>query len=131
VENRPVVLALVTPGDMPIPMVVGTDTVTDAIIRLAGGRSAAEILEVEGMGLRDAEQIILADPEHILLIDYAGRGEAAFEWFLRFPGMETLKAVQNEHVYLLPAKSTMVSSNSAMDGLEQIARLLYPDLFEE
>ncbi|NDJ77216.1 MAG: ABC transporter substrate-binding protein [Chloroflexi bacterium] len=130
VEERPLVLVLSTPGGM--PMVLGTNTISDGLLRVAGGRSASEEMGVRGMSMADAEQVMAVDPEKIILIDFVGAGRAPFAPILEAPGMETTRAMQDEdNILMLPTRYLMISSNSAIEGVERIAAWLYPDLFTE
>jgi iron complex transport system substrate-binding protein len=128
--DRPVVLVLNTPGGM--PMMVGTSTVTDGLIRVAGARSAAEAIGIISMTMFDTEQIIAANPDRILLIDFVGAGREPFAPILESPGMASLPAMQEpDNILMLPVRYVLLSSNSAAEGVERIATWLYPDLFEQ
>jgi iron complex transport system substrate-binding protein len=129
-DERPLVLVLNSHGGG-VQMTVGTGTITDGILQLAGARSAAAEMGVSSMTPTDTEQIIALDPDKILLIDFSGEGRAVFAPTLEAPGMETIRAMQDDaNILLLPARYTLLSSNNAVEGIEIIAAWLYPELFD-
>ncbi len=128
-DERPAVLLLNTHGGG-IQMIVGAGTVSDTMLRLAGGRSAAGEMGVESMTPTDTEQIIAANPDRIILIDFMGAGRDSFAPILDAPGMKTISAMQDaNNILLLPARYLLLSSNNTIEGIEIIAAWLYPDLF--
>lgn len=76
------------------------------------------------------EQVIKVDPEYILLTDWDGEGESVFESLMEDPGWSTLQAVQKEQIKMIDAKYVITPNLYAADGIEKIARWLYPERFE-
>lgn len=75
-----------------------------------------------------AETIIAADPEVIVLTaaDFPGGSVADTK---RRPGWSTLSAVRNDRVYALSGDLLSRPGPRLVDGLEALAKVLYPDLF--
>ena len=109
------------------PYTAGPGTFVDLLIRRAGGRNIAGDLQGQWVAI-SMEQLLVADPSIILLGD-AAYGETPEKVAAR-PGWEALTAVQNGQVY--PFDDNLVSRPGPrlVDGLEALARLLHPGLFE-
>ena len=75
-----------------------------------------------------AEAIIDAAPDVILLAD-AAWGES-YETVCARPGWDAIPACINERVHGVDGDLTSRPGPRIVDGLEQVARLLYPDRFE-
>jgi iron complex transport system substrate-binding protein len=75
-----------------------------------------------------AEAIIAADPEVIVLGDGMFPGGTVDD-VRRRPGWSTISAVKNNRLYALEDSLVSRPGPRVVDGLEQVARLLYPDLF--
>ncbi len=75
-----------------------------------------------------AEAVIEADPEVVLLSD-AGFGES-LETVAARPGWGDISAVVNERVHAIDADIVDRPGPRIADGIEAMARLLYPDRFQ-
>jgi iron complex transport system substrate-binding protein len=109
------------------PYTAGKDTFITLLIERAGGHNiAAELDSYPQMSL---EQIVAADPNFIILGD-ATWGGVTPEMVASRPGWENLSAVQNDKV--VPFDDNLVSRPGPrlVDGLEQLAKLLHPGLFQ-
>ena len=104
----------------------GRGSFGDALITMAGGYNVGRA----GIGpypQLSPEQIIRLNPQVIVL------GDAAYGVSLRSvrerPGFATIQAVQLNHIY--PFNDTLVSRPGPriVDGLEQLAHLLHPEVF--
>ena len=109
------------------PYTAGPGTFVDLLITRAGGRSVGSELEGEWaqVGL---EQLLVWDPDLILLGDAAWG--ATPESVGQRPGWDGLTAVQQNNIF--PFDDNLVSRPGPrlVDGLEALARLLHPGLFE-
>ena len=126
VERKPLVFYEIDATDPAHPYTYGPGTFGDQLIQRAGGENV-------GSGMQDAypqvslEQIVVADPEIILL------GDAQFgttiESVKARAGWRGLEAVLTDRIY--PFDDNLVSRPGPrlVDGLERLARLLHPDLF--
>jgi len=73
------------------------------------------------------EEILDRDPEVIILAD-ADAGESAQTVKAR-PGWGVISAVKNDRIYVIDPDIVSRPSPRVVDGLEQLARLLYPEKF--
>lgn len=107
------------------PYTAGTRTFIDLIIKAAGGLNAAAALE--GYKQMSIEELLVQNPDFILLGDSAYG--ATPEQVAQRAGWGELAAVQANHV--LPFDDNLMSRPGPrmIDAIEQLARLLHPDLF--
>jgi iron complex transport system substrate-binding protein len=75
-----------------------------------------------------AEAIIQADPEVIILGDGLFPGGTPEETKRR-PGWSVISAVKNNRVYPVDDNAVSRPGPRVVEGLEQVAKLLYPSLF--
>lgn len=123
---RPLVLSYSESGYVP-----GRKTTMDEVIGLAGGESLSGQLGFEGWQVLSQEQVIVNDPEVILL-----RGDA--EWEADFhrqltanPAFRDTRAVRNGRVYLIPGRLMVTGSHYIAETVEMLARVLHPDAFRD
>jgi iron complex transport system substrate-binding protein len=109
------------------PWTTGSGTFIDYIITMAGGVNAAAALEGDYAQI-SAEELIVVNPEIILLADalYGTTPESVAER----PGWDVIAAVQNEAIYPIDPGIMSVPSPRLVDGLEETARFIHPELFE-
>lgn len=126
-SNTPSVFYELDSTDPSKPYTAGGGTFVDLLIGRAGGRNVAGGLTTPWaqVGL---EQLLAWDPQIILLGDAAWG--ATPESVAARPGWNALTAVQQGKVF--PFDDNLVSRPGPrlVDGLEQLARLLHPDLFK-
>ena len=126
VTDEPVVFYEIDATDATKPYTYGPGTFGDLLIERAGGVNI-------GSSMQDAypqvslEQVVVSDPAIILL------GDAQFgttiESVKARAGWDGLQAVKSDRIY--PFDDNLVSRPGPrlVDGLEQLARLLHPELF--
>lgn len=108
------------------PYTAGSGTFISLLIDRAGGYNIAA--DIEGYPQLSLEQVVAADPMFIVL------GDSAFgvtaEAVAARPGWENLSAVKSGQV--LPFDDNLLSRPGPrlVDGLEALAKLLRPGLFE-
>ena len=107
------------------PYTAGTGTFIDLIINAAGGQNAAGVLD--GYKQMSIEELLVQNPDFILLGDSAYG--ATPEQVAQRAGWSDLAAVQSNQV--LPFDDNLMSRPGPrmIDAVEQLARLLHPDLF--
>lgn len=109
----------------------GNATTLDDVILAAGGVNVAAELGITGWRKVSPEQIVLADPEVILLRD-ARRWESGFrQRLLTDPAFQSVSAIREHRVYSVPSRLLITSSQHIADTVETVARLLHPELFRE
>lgn len=127
IGSRPTVYYELDATDPSRPYTAGAGTFVDVLIARAGGINIAGEIETPWVQL-DIETLLVSDPDLILLGD-AAWGESA-ETVAARPGWEALSAVQSGAIY--PFDDNLVSRPGPrlVDGLEALARLLHPELFD-
>ncbi len=126
ISSRPSVFYELDSTDPSKPFTAGKDTFITLLIERAGGYNIAA--DLEGYPQMSLEQIVAANPDFIILGD--SMWGVTPEMVASRPGWENLSAVQNKQV--LPFDDDLVSRPGPrlVDGLEELAKLLRPELFE-
>lgn len=108
------------------PYTAGKGTFITQLIDRAGGFNIAA--ELDGYPQLSLEQVVAADPAFIILGD--ARYGVTPESIAQRPGWENLSAVKNGQV--LPFNDDLVSRPGPrlVDALEELAKLMRPDLFK-
>ena len=127
VEVQPTVFYELDATDPENPFTVGAGTFIDTIITMAGGTNIGAVLEGD-YAMISSEEVIIQNPEIILLADapYGVTPESIAER----PGWDAISAVQNDQVYSFDPFLVSVPGPRLVDGLEAMAALLHPELFE-
>jgi len=108
------------------PYTVGKGTFITLLIERAGGQNIAG--DLDGYPQLSLEQVVAADPDFIIL------GDSAYgitpESVAARPGWDGLSAVTNNQVF--PFDDNLVSRPGPrlVEGLEALAKLLHPELFQ-
>lgn len=111
-------------------MVPGGNTMIDELISRAGGNNI-------GRDLKDYASISLevalqADPQVMIASVGHGTGKDLPLQFLRSePRLKDTEARRNGRVYAIDGNLTSRAGPRIVDGLEQLARLIHPELFQE
>ena len=125
-NSQPAVFYELDSTDPAKPWTAGPGSFIDLLLERAGGENIGSQLDSEWAQI-SLEQLVVLDPELILLGD-AMWGVTAQDLKSR-PGWESLSAVKNDQIY--PFDDNLVSRPGPrmVDGLEQLARMLHPELF--
>lgn len=127
-DRKPTVFYELDGSDPAAPWTAGAGTFIDALIARAGGVNITSDLTGQYMQF-SIEELLVRDPEIILL------GDAAYgvtpESISQRAGWNTLQAVMKDRIY--PFDDNLVSRPGPrlVDGLEELARLIHPELFTE
>jgi iron complex transport system substrate-binding protein len=125
--ERPLVFYELDATDPENPYTAGAGTFIDTLITLAGGENIGAALEGAYAQI-SSEQVILADPQVILLAD------AVFgmtpEVVASRPGWGGIQAVQDGRLFAFDPNLGSVPGPRLVDGLEEMARLIHPELFQ-
>jgi iron complex transport system substrate-binding protein len=126
-ESRPKVFYELDATDPSKPYTPGPGSFIDALITLAGGSNVGAGAKMQWAQL-STEEIIAQDPEVIVLAD-ANYGVTA-EMVKERPGWSVITAVKNGAIY--PIDDILISRPGPriIDGLEALARIIHPELFE-
>jgi iron complex transport system substrate-binding protein len=98
------------------------------LITMAGGNNLGDQLEGEWAQL-SIEKLVEVDPDIILLGDAVWGGVTAESVAAR-AGWESLQAVKEGRVYPFDDNLASRPGPRMVDGLEALAKLMYPELFE-
>jgi len=105
----------------------GKGTFVDDLIHLAGGRNIAET--AQGKYPRfSLEEVLAVDPEVILLASMRSDDPLTEQrqWWERW---KTLSAVRHGRIHVLNSDLIHRPSPRIVDGLEQVARAIHPEVF--
>jgi iron complex transport system substrate-binding protein len=127
-EEQPSVFYELDATDPSAPWTAGSGTFIDTLISMAGGTNLAS--DMEGQYLQiSAEELLVRDPQVILLGDSA-YGITADSLSER-PGWNNISALVNRKIYGFDDNLVSRPGPRLVDGLEELARLLHPELFTE
>ncbi len=125
-RERPLVFYELDGSDPNAPWTSGPGTFVDLLIGRAGGVNVGHSLGSAWAQI-SAEELIAQNPQIILL------GDAAYgvkpEDVAARPGWEQIAAVKNQQVYAFDDNLISRPGPRMVDGLEQLVRLLHPELF--
>ena len=125
VTDKPSVFYELDATDPAKPYTAGKGTFITLLLERAGGSNIAA--DIDGYPQLSLEQVVAADPDFIIL------GDAAYgitpESIASRPGWGNLNAVGNQRI--VPFDDNLVSRPGPrlVDALEQLAKLLHPELF--
>ncbi len=128
VEKLPLVFYELDGTDPSAPWTSGSGTFIDKLLSMAGGTNLGNVLD-DAWAQISVEELIVQNPDVIILGDYVWGGVTPEDVAARV-GWDSLTAVQSERVY--PFDDNLVSRPGPrmVDGLEELAQLLHPELFE-
>ena len=126
-EHTPLVFYELDATDPENPYTIGAGVFIDTIISLAGGKNIGAVLNGDYAQM-SSEEVILQNPEVILLAD-ALYGVSP-EIVSARSGWEGIDAVVNGQVLPFDPFLVSVPGPRMVEGLESMALLLHPDLFE-
>ena len=125
--SRPTVFFELVATDPSKPYTPGPGSFIDALISLAGGSNIGASAKMQWAQL-STEEIIAQDPELIILgdVNYG----VTVEMVKERPGWSVIAAVKNGAIY--PIDDILISRPGPriIDGLEDLARIIHPELFE-
>jgi iron complex transport system substrate-binding protein len=127
ISEKPTVFYELDATDASKPYTAGHGTFIDLLIQRAGGMNVASPLKDKYPQV-SLEELVVLDPDIIILSDSA-YGETPEKVAAR-PGWGTLAAVKNGRVYPFDYHLLSIPGPRLVDGLEQLAKLLHPDLFK-
>lgn len=128
VEERPLVFYQLDSSDLNAPWTAGAGTFIDTLINRAGGNNLGSSLS-DAYAQISIEQLLVQDPNVILVGDYTWGGVTVEDVISR-PGWSEIEAVKEGRVYVFDDNLVSRPGPRMVDGLEEMAMLLHPDLFE-
>lgn len=129
-QPRPKVLALTQYSDK--IWVAGGNSTEGSVITAAGGLNAAEEAGVDGNQTTSLEGVIAMSPEVIIIPQPVAFGAEEFrQSLLAEEALAETPAVKNGAVHLVDSKHFTTLSHWNILGIEELARLLWPDSFPQ
>jgi iron complex transport system substrate-binding protein len=127
VKERPKVFCEIDATDPSKPWTTGPGSFMDAMIQLSGGTNVAADAPSPWVQL-STEEIIAKDPEIIILADskYGVTAESVRER----PGWEIITAAKEGAIYDIDDDLISRPGPRIVDGLETVAKIIHPELFE-
>jgi iron complex transport system substrate-binding protein len=127
---RPSVLYVYEANDTTKPWIPGPGSFVDALINMAGGENVAG--NASGPWVQfNMEELVNSDPEIILLNVTMGTATISPEALKELPGWKDLTAVKEERIYTINADLVDRPGPRIVEGLEEMAKILHPDLFQD
>lgn len=130
-QDRSSVIVISPLGPGTGPYVIGPSNIAYEIAKRAGARHAADDLGLAKTTKASMEQIMKADPDYILLIQWREGDNADLEALTEAPGWSALRAVEAGNVKVMTVKELLYPNRYSAGRVEQIARWLYPERFQE
>ncbi len=110
--------------------VAGSGCFMHEVIEKAGGKNVFSYLK--GYKSVSLETFIDRNPEVIIVsVGHGGAGWASYNFMKTDERLKVVDAVKNNRVYPIDADIVSRASPRIVDGLEEIARDIHPELFEE
>jgi iron complex transport system substrate-binding protein len=127
-STRPLVFYEIDGTDPNAPWTPGPGSFVDTMIRIAGGDNLGDSLDSEWAQI-SVEALLAEDPD-IILIGDAVWGGVTLESVRSRPGWDQSKAIQDGSMYVFDDNLVSRPGPRMIDGLEGLARLFHPELFE-
>ena len=127
-ETRPLVFYELDASDVNAPYTAGPGTFIDFLIKTAGGNNLGSSMDSPWVQI-SVEELIIQDPEIIILGDYTWGGITPEDVAGR-SGWDVINAVKNAKVYTFDDNLVSRPGPRLVEGLETMARLIHPELFE-
>jgi len=123
--ERPTVFYVIDASDTAKPWTAGAGSFVDVLISIAGGENTAA---AEGQYAQFSLEVLISTDPDILIVD-AYHGEALIPDFASLPGWKETNAVKGAKVYPIDGNLTSRPGPRIVDGLEEMARIIHPELF--
>ena len=127
-DENPLVFYQLDSTDPNAPWTPGPGNFVDTLIATSGGENIGADLDGAWVQI-SVEEIISQDPDVIFVGDFTWGGVTAEDVAAR-PGWDVIRAVQTGQVYEFDDNLVSRPGPRLVDGLEQMAWLLFPELFE-
>lgn len=128
VTEKPLVFYELDATDVNAPYTSGPGTFIEFLIHSAGGENLGSALSGAWVQV-SIEELITREPDLIILGDFTWGGVTP-EAVAARAGWDTLAAVKSGNVFTIDDNLVSRPGPRLVDGLEAIARILHPDLFQ-
>lgn len=128
VTERPLVFYELDGSEPDAPWTAGPGTFIATLIDMAGGKNLGSALDSEWAQV-SAEELIAQNPDVIILGDYTWGGVTPEDVGAR-AGWEVIEAVKTGKVHVFNDNLVSRPGPRLVDGLEDMVKLLHPELFQ-
>lgn len=129
-STRPKVFYVFDATDSTKPWTAGPGSFVDTLIILGGGENVAG--NASGPWVQfSIEELVRSDPEIILVDSMHGTAVISPEEIKQLPGWKETTAVKADQIYLVNGDLVNRSGPRIVQGLEDIAKILHPELFKD
>ena len=128
VTERPSVFYELDATDPSSPYTTGPGTFNDQLITLAGGENVGNLSTDQYFQI-SLEQLVAADPQVIVLGSFTYGGQTP-EIVAARDGWADISAVKNGKVFTFDDNLISRPGPRIVDGLEELAKLIHPELFQ-
>jgi iron complex transport system substrate-binding protein len=127
---RPSVFCVYEASDTTKPWTAGPGSFIDSLINMAGGSNVAA--SASGPWVQfNMEELVRANPDIILVDSRMGTAVISPEELKGLPGWQDLKAIKENRIYTIDDDLLTLFGPRIVQGLEQMAKILHPDLFKD
>jgi len=124
------VFFIIDATDPTLPWTAGTGSFIDALITMAGGENVAGEA-VGGWVQFSMEQVVSSDPEVIVIQTMTGGiPTVSKEALEEHPAWGGMTAVKQDKIYFINGDLVSRPGPRIVQGLEEIAKIIHPELFE-
>jgi iron complex transport system substrate-binding protein len=110
---------------------VGVSTTIDEVITRAGGENIVTKGEIkDAFPQLSDEFMVTQDPDVVLLAGFNSYAPGFVEKFNTNPAFQTLKAIKDKKVYIVNDAHVASVSQYIVEGVSDVAALLYPDAYQ-
>ena len=128
--SRPTVFYVYDAEDTTKPWTAGPGSFVDSLINLAGGENVAGNASASYLQF-NMEELVNSNPDIILVDSQMGTAVISPEELRNLPGWQDLTAVKENRIYIIDGDLVDRSGPRIVEGLEDIAKILHPDLFKD
>ena len=126
---RPPVFYTFAVTDLNNPWTAGLGTFVDSLITMAGGENIGAKAPTSWAQF-SIEEVVNSDPEIIVINAKHGTAATSAEEIKRHPAWSETTAVKEGRIYLIDGDIVERSGPRIVQGLEELARIIHPELFE-
>jgi len=110
------------------PWTLGYGTFADDVIRIAGGSNVAGIKS--GFFQMNLAALVWSDPEIIIVVEDYTWPTPTYDSLRRDDRLQDMPAMRNDAVYKIDASLLLRAGPRLVDGLEETAKILHPELLQ-
>jgi iron complex transport system substrate-binding protein len=112
------------------PWTAGPGSFADELIRMAGGENVAA--QAQGAWIQlNIEELVDSDPEIIIVDSMMGTAVISPDEIKELPGWKDTTAVKKNNIFVVNGDLVNRSGPRIVEGLEAIARIIHPELFQD